>query len=62
MIAVDTNVLVKFSGPGRSCTCTESETADLPLCEVVWVLTRGYRFERTDVADVLTKLITARQL
>ncbi len=31
------------------------------LCELVWVLTKAYRFRRTEVSEVLDKILLARQ-
>jgi predicted nucleic-acid-binding protein len=35
---------------------------DIVLCELVWVLNRGYRFARGEIIDVLRKLTVASQL
>jgi predicted nucleic-acid-binding protein len=32
------------------------------LCELVWVLNRGYGYERDEIADALEKLLAANQL
>ena len=76
MIALDTNALVRFlvrddkaqarmakalvdglgDGDGRG------YVSDVVLCELVWVLTRSYRFDRRRIAEVLQRLVAARQL
>lgn len=76
MIGLDTNVLVRFlveddpeqterarsllrrvvDADGR---CYVSEVV---VCEVVWVLQSTYRFPKTQVVDVLGKLLRTRHL
>ena len=75
MIALDTNVLVRFltqDDPGQS---TEADrlmgrlTGDTPghvccevLVELVWVLERAYKYPRADIARVLEGLLSATEL
>lgn len=76
MIALDTNVLVRYivrDEPHQTAAATrliESNcTAANPgivsliaLCELVWVLDRGYRYDRNDIAVVLRRLLSADDL
>ena len=70
-IAVDTNVLVRYltwDDENQAQTAADLiEAADqvhvstVVLCEVVWVLTRGYRYQRNEVVPVLERLIAGRE-
>lgn len=76
MIAVDTNVLVRFlveddaRQTERARTLfrrtIESESrafvSDVVLCELVWVLERSYRFRREEITRVLGRLLRASHL
>jgi predicted nucleic-acid-binding protein len=75
MIALDTNVLVRFltqdePDQGRRATdliggLTEEEpgfVAREVLVELVWVLERSYRFESQDIARVLEGLLSTSEL
>lgn len=76
MIALDTNVLVRFlvrddAAQARRAKAlvdrlSESEerayVSDIVLCELVWVLARSYRFERPRIAAALDGLARSRQL
>jgi predicted nucleic-acid-binding protein len=76
MIAVDTNVLVRFivrddarqSGRARrlferlQSDGEQAYVSDVVLCELVWVLERSYRVTRPEIAAVLARLIRARSL
>ena len=75
MIALDTNVLVRYlvnDDPEQAEAARallESLTPDSRgficrevLVEVVWVLQRSYRFARTQIADVLIELIATDSL
>lgn len=76
MIGLDTNVLVRYvvrDDAGQAAAATrliESEcTADEPgvvtlvvLCELVWVLERGYRYSRAEIAGVLRGLLGAQEV
>ncbi len=76
MIALDPNVLVRFlveddaaqtrrakrliqktEAAGRTCY-----VSDVVVCELVWVLTSSYRVRRAEIAEVLRKLTTSRQM
>ncbi len=76
MIALDTNVLVRFlvaddasqtrrakkliqKVEAASTTCYVS---DIVVCELVWVLTTCYRIPRAEIAEVLRRLTTSRQM
>lgn len=76
MIGLDTNVLVRFivrDDPRQAEAATrliESRcTAETPglvsaivLCELVWVLTRGYGYSRQEVARVIRRILTVQEL
>lgn len=76
MIALDTNVLARYmvrDDPRQTAAATrliESEcTAEAPgvvtlvvLCELVWVLDRGYGYGRGDIAGVLRRILAAEDL
>jgi predicted nucleic-acid-binding protein len=76
VIGLDTNILVRYivqDDPGQATVATaliESRcSADEPglvssvvLCELVWVLGRGYRFARRAVAGVLRTILVAEEL
>lgn len=76
MTGLDTNVLVRFlvaddpDQTRRARKRIEKAVAegdslfvpDVALVETVWVLERGYKFDRSDIAIVLRKLLQARQL
>lgn len=76
MIALDTNVLVRFlvvDDPNQSKRAakfiakavTEDETifiCDIVLMETVWVLERSYRFTRDEIASTIQKLLSARNV
>ena len=76
MIAVDTNVLVRFlveddedqsvraAAVFASAAGRDREVfiSDLVLAETVWVLRRCYGFERAEIANVLQQLLRSRQL
>jgi predicted nucleic-acid-binding protein len=71
MIALDTNVLARYlvrddarqSALAKSvieaeCSADEPGIISLvALCELVWVLDRGYGYSRADIAAVLRKLL-----
>ena len=74
MIALDTNVLVRFlveddeAQSRRASRLIESarkrdETlfiSDIVMCETVWVLSMSYRFSRSEIAGVLRDLLRGR--
>ena len=76
MIGLDTNVLVRYlvrDDPSQTTVATgliESRcTADDPgrvtlvvLCELVWVLDRGYGYARSAIAEVLRRILSASDL
>ena len=73
MKGIDTNVLLRFllnddpvqSAAARSFVEAHTETGGtifvnrVVLCETVWVLTRGYRYGKDVVADMLDELLDA---
>jgi predicted nucleic-acid-binding protein len=74
MIGIDTNVLVRYllqDDPvqGRKAArfiekCTADEPgviSQIVLCELVWVLVRGYRYPRAQVALALEKILHTPQ-
>jgi predicted nucleic-acid-binding protein len=76
VIGLDTNVLIRYivrDDPGQAKAATrliESEcTSDNPglinpivLCELVWVLTRGYGYDRLIAARVIRRLLSVQEL
>jgi len=66
-IAVDTNVLVRYltwddpaQAEAAARVVEEAESVFISivvLCEVVWVLKRGYRYKPEEIADALRGLI-----
>ena len=76
MIALDTNILVRFlveddlSQTERAQAvlrrAVESDdpcyVTDIVLCELVWVLERSYKIKRADIGMTLSHLIRARHL
>lgn len=76
MIALDTNVLVRFivdddkAQAARSARLIDRATADgeavfvsdVVLCELVWVLSVSYRVARAEIAITLGRLVQAKQL
>ena len=74
MIALDTNVLVRFlveddeAQSRRASRLIENarkrdETlfiSDIVMCETVWVLSMSYRFSRSEIAGVLGDLLRGR--
>lgn len=74
MIALDSNVLVRFlveddaaqSRRAREILQAAGESfcyiSDVALCEVVWVLGAAYKIPRADIAHQLGELLRARQL
>jgi predicted nucleic-acid-binding protein len=76
MIGLDTNVLLRYfvkddivqwEQPTRfiatRCTVENPGFIDrIALCEMLWVLTRGYGYGRADVAHVVGRLLASREL
>lgn len=76
MIGLDTNVLVRYivqddevqaGAAGRliESRCTSEDpglVATLVLCELAWVLGRGYGYSRVDVARALRTILSADEL
>lgn len=76
MIALDTNVLVRFlinddeaqheraSAFIRSAVERDGAlyVSDIVLVETVWVLSRAYRLNRQQIAEAVDQLLAARQL
>ena len=76
MIALDTNVLVRFlveddpDQTERARVFFQKAMAaeqlcfvsEIVLCELVWVLERSYRLRRPDIAQVLARLLPSRHL
>lgn len=71
-ITADTNVLVRAitEDDDRQSKVAQAELADaevvalaLPaLCELVWVLSRGYRISLPDISEALRRMINARNV
>ena len=75
MIALDTNVLVRFLAQDDdaqfqvAADLIEGCTRDVPgyvcrevMIELVWVLERAYKYSREEIADALLSIVTASQL
>jgi len=76
MIALDTNVLVRFlveddeaqTERARAFVARAIEAndpcfiSDVVLCEMVWVLERTYKFARREIGHALERLLAARHL
>ncbi|MCC6157598.1 MAG: type II toxin-antitoxin system VapC family toxin [Deltaproteobacteria bacterium] len=76
MIALDTNVLVRFLVADDAAQSRRARAliergiaagerffvADIVLCETVWVLDRAYGFSRAEIAGVLRALVAARHV
>jgi predicted nucleic-acid-binding protein len=76
MTGLDTNVLVRYIvrddvAQTRAATrmietrCTTEEPgliASIVLCELVWVLDRGYHYERDLISRVIRRLLTVTEL
>ena len=75
MIALDTNVLVRFLTQDDdaqfkvAADLIEGCTHDVPgyvcrevMIELVWVLERAYKYPRVEIADALLSIVTASQL
>lgn len=75
MLALDTNVLVRFLVEDDAAQTARVRdflarlakdelclVTDVVLCELVWVLRRSYRFSRDAIARVVRQLLYARQL
>lgn len=76
MIALDTNVLIRFLVEDDA-EQTERATrllsradergepcfvSDVVVCETVWVLQRSYRLGKSEIVEILDRLLRARQL
>lgn len=71
-LAVDTNVMVRYlvgDDPQQSAQAAAAiEGADtvfisiIVLCETVWVLSRSYGHSRAEIAGILRRLITSRNV
>ena len=75
MIALDTNVLVRFLAQDDdaqfqvAADLIEGCTNDAPgytcrevMIELVWVLERSYKYSREEIAEALLSIVTASQL
>lgn len=76
MIALDTNVLVRYlvrddarqtrlATQAIESSCTHEDpgfVSQIVLCELVWVLERGYRYRRSQIAAVVRGLLSADDL
>ena len=75
MIALDTNVLVRFLTQDDdaqfqvAADLIEGCTRDVPgyvcrevMIELVWVLERAYKYSREEIAEALLSIVTASQL
>ena len=76
MIALDTNVLVRFLVEDDATQTKRAKASirkaqangatcyvsDIVMCELVWVLTSCYRIPRAEIAAVLRNLAASRQM
>jgi len=76
VIGLDTNVLVRILVDDDPAQCEEARAmasdvadagvplfvADVVVCELVWVLQSAYKVPREDVARLLRKLFSTRQI
>ena len=76
MIALDTNVLIRFlveddeAQSRRATKLIEGAVArdeqlfvsDIVMCETVWVLSSAYGFSRDEIVDALSQLLRARSV
>ena len=76
MIALDTNILVRFlveddpsqteRARGVLQRAIQSNSScfvsDIVMCEILWVLERSYKFRRTEISEVLGRLLRATHL
>ena len=75
MIALDTNVLVRYLAQDDdaqfrvAASLIEGCTSDAPgyvcrevMIELVWVLERAYKYSREEIAEALLSIVTASQL
>ena len=76
MIALDTNVLVRFLVEDDLAQAERAQAilrraveaddpcyvADIVLCELVWVLERSYKIKRAEIGASLSRLIRAQHL
>jgi predicted nucleic-acid-binding protein len=70
-IAIDTNVLVRYltwdDEAQASQATTVIETADevviptIVLCELVWVLTRAYRYKPADIVPIMERMVLGHE-
>ena len=73
MIAVDTNILVRYitnDDPEQSIVASEllnkyigKEKSilinNIVLCELIWVLSKGYKYQKIDILKVLKLLVSS---
>lgn len=76
MIALDTNVVVRFLVADDATQSRRARAliergiaagerfflADIVLCEIVWVLDRAYDFPRVEISNALRSLVLARHV
>ena len=76
MIGLDTNVILRCfidDDPGQATAarrfvaehCTQENPGfidRMALCELVWVLSRGYRFDRKRAANIIAMLLASRDI
>ena len=76
MIALDTNVLVRFLVEDDAAQLARARrllqkavesnsfcyVSDVVMCELVWVLERSYKFRRAEIGQVLGRLLHAGNL
>ncbi|MHC4873899.1 MAG: PIN domain-containing protein [Planctomycetota bacterium] len=74
MVGIDTNVLVRYITQDgnevkaanrffKKCTAEEQGFISLiVLCEMVWVLSRAYKYSRNDICSIIEKVLTSQEL
>ena len=76
MIALDTNVLIRFLIADDKTQAAKAKRlirkatndrediflSDIVLCELVWVLSSGYKKGRKDIVEILRRLLGTNQL
>ena len=76
MIALDTNVLVRYLVEDNAEQCRRAATlievavkreealfvSEIVMCETVWVLSSAYSFSRIEIVDALSNLLRAKHL
>lgn len=76
MIGIDTNVLIRYltqDDPAQAAKATKYLEANcsketpgyinhIVLCEIAWVLSHGYKYQKTIIAQVIKQLLNTSEL